>query len=175
MRLVVADASSLILLAKISLLEAFGRRVSLLAPRRVLAEASAKRLWPAHPDAAEIARCAQEGLIQGVAVKSRRKLPLALGGGEAAAIRLVLERRADLLLSDDGRALRACRLLGIAFTTSPRVIVDLCLRRAISQERARRALEQLAVVGRYSRDVIAAALAALQESHHDEADDDSSA
>jgi hypothetical protein len=31
-------------------------------------------------------------------------------------------------------------------------------------------LEKVAVAGRYSREVIAAALAALQESHHDETD-----
>jgi predicted nucleic acid-binding protein len=171
-RVVVADASSLILLAKCSLLSTYGRRVTLLAPHRVLAEAAARHLWQAHPDAAEIARCAEEGLVRAEAVRSRRRLPLALGEGEAAAIRLFLARKADLLLSDDGRALRACRLLGVPFTTTPRVIVDLRAAGAIPAPRARRALEKLAVAGRYSRDVIAAALAALLENQHDETDDD---
>jgi predicted nucleic acid-binding protein len=171
--LVVADASSLILLAKCSLLRAYGQRVTLLAPRRVLEEASAPELWPAHPDAEEIARCAEEGLLRVEVVRSRRELPLNLGEGEADAIRLFLARRADLLLSDDGRALRTCRLLGVPFTTTPRVIVGLRTCGAISLGRARRALEKIAVAGRYSREVIAAALAALLEAQNDETDDDS--
>lgn len=172
MRLVVADASSLILLAKCSLLGVYGRQVTLLAPAQVLAEAAAEELWPEHPDAAEIARCVEEGLVRGEVVKSKRRLPLSLGAGEAAAIRLFLDRKADLLLADDGRALRTCRLLAIPFTTTPRVVVDLHARGSIAPARARRALEKLAVVGRYSRDVIAAALAALLETPDEDADDD---
>jgi len=170
----VADASSLILLAKCSLLRTYGHRVTLLAPRSVLREAAAPELREAYPDSEEIARCTEEGLIHGEAVSSRRELPLALGAGEADAIRLFLARRADVLLSDDGRALRTCRLLGIAFTTTPRVIVDLRACGAIEPARARRALEKVAVAGRYSRDIIAAALAALQEVPHGETDDDPS-
>jgi predicted nucleic acid-binding protein len=169
---VVADASSLILLAKCSLLRSYGQRVALVAPRRVLAEAAGEKLWQNHPDAEEIARCAEEGLVRAEVVTSRRVLPFALGAGEADAIRLFLAMGADLLLSDDRKALRTCRVLGIPFTTTPRVIVDLRHSGAIPQADARRALEKVAVAGRYSRDVIAAALAALQESHHDETDHD---
>jgi predicted nucleic acid-binding protein len=169
---VVADASSLILLAKCSLLGVYGRQVTLRAPRQVLREAAAEELWEEHPDAAEIARCTEQGLVKEAVVRSRRRLPLSLGEGEAAAIRLFLAERADLLLTDDGRALRTCRLLGVPFTTSPRVIVDLCWRGVVPPARARRALEKVAVAGRYSRAVIAAALAALLEARHDDTDDD---
>lgn len=172
MRLVVADASSLILLAKCSLLRTYGRRVTLVAPRSVVDEAAARQLWQVHPDAREIARCVEEGLLRVEKVTSRRRLPLSLGPGEGAAVRLFWEVRADLLLSDDRRALTTCRLLAIPFTTTPRVIVDLRAAGAIQPEQARRALEKIAVVGRYSRDVIAAALAALQEIRDDETDDD---
>lgn len=173
MRLVVADASSLILLAKSSLLRLYGERVTLLAPRQVLGEAAAEDLWHRHPDAAEIARCAEEGLVREEIVRSRRQLPLSLGDGEAAAIRLFLARKADVLLSDDGRALRVCRLLGVPFTTTPRVIVDLRSNGVIALDRARRALEKVALEGRYSRDVIAAALVALVETLDDDTHDDS--
>jgi len=163
MRLVVADASSLILLAKCSLLRTYCDRVELVTPLKVFEEAAAQELWDDHPDAREIARCAQEGLIRREAARSRRALPLQIGAGEAAAIRLFLQVGADLLLSDDGRALRACRLLAIPFTTSPRVVVDLRRSGVIALAPARQALEKLAVVGRYSREVIAAALTALHE------------
>ena len=167
-----ADASSLILLAKCSLLRTYVERVTLIAPRRVVEEAAGPELRESFPDAELIARCVEEGLLRGEVVHSRRKLPLALGVGEAEAIRLFLERKADVLLSDDGRALRTCRLLDVPFTTTPRVVVDLRRHGEIGPARARRALEKLAVVGRYSRDIIAAALAALQETQDDETDDD---
>lgn len=163
MRLVVADASSLILLAKCSLLRTYAERVTLLVPRRVLEEAASENLWEEHPDAQLIARCEDEGMLRCEVVISREKLPLSLGEGEAEAIRLFLEKKADVLLSDDARALKTCRLLDVPFTTTPRVIVDLEGCGAIRMADARRALEKLAVVGRYSRDVLAAALVAIQE------------
>jgi len=60
-------------------------------------------------DAVRIAEAIDEGLLHVASVRSRRKLPLALGRGEAAAIRLFLQERADLLLTDDGRAIRTSR------------------------------------------------------------------
>lgn len=175
MRLVVADASSLILLAKCALLRTYGSRVILVVPRKVLEEAAARELWEAHPDAEEIARCVEEDVLRVKSVTSGQELPLNLGAGEAATVHLFLEEKADLLLSDDRRALTTCRLLAIPFTTTPRVIVDLRASGVIPPEQARRALEKIAVVGRYSREVIAAALAALQETRDDETDDDPSA
>ena len=53
--------------------------------------------------------------------------------------------------------------MGLPFTTSPRVVVDLYREGGIGLPKARTALETLAVAGRYARDVIAAALVALLE------------
>jgi len=166
MRIVVADASSLILLAKCSLLRRYAGRVELLAATEVIEEAAALQLQSTHPDAAVIAAAVAEGLLVVKTVRSRRRLPIALGPGEAATIRLFAQENADLVLSDDGRSLRACRLVGIPFTTSPRVVVDLHRAGLVDRTDARRALEKLAVVGRYSGDIIAAALVALQEHEH---------
>lgn len=103
------------------------------------------------------------GLIRGAVAHTRRRLPLDLGRGEGDAIRLLLEFDADVLLADDRRALRTCRLLGVPFTTTPRVVVDLHRAGVIELAEARRALEKLAIVGRYSREVVAAALTSLHE------------
>jgi predicted nucleic acid-binding protein len=103
-----------------------------------------------------------EGLISGAAARSRRRLPLDLGRGERDAIRLFLELEAEVLLADDRRALRVCRLLDIPFATTPRLIVDLRRSGVIEPAEARRA-ERLAIVGRYAREIIAAALMALHE------------
>jgi predicted nucleic acid-binding protein len=163
MRVVVADASSLILMAKCRLLRPYGSQVELLAARQVIGEAASVELQRAHPDAVHIAEAVADGHVVMRVVRSRRKLPLTLGPGEAATIRLFVQERADLVLSDDGRALRTCRLLDIPFTTTPRVVVDLRAAGHLGQAEARRALEKLAIVGRYATEVIAAALAALKE------------
>jgi predicted nucleic acid-binding protein len=163
MRVVVADASSLILLAKCGLLRSYVGQVELLAAARVVQEAASSSLQQTYPDAALISELVSEGLVRVLTVRSRRQLPIALGAGEAATLRLFVQEEADRVLSDDGRALRACRLLGFPFTTTPRVAVDLVAARAVDGSEARRALEKLAVVGRYAPEVIGAALAALKE------------
>ncbi|MDD9987649.1 MAG: hypothetical protein OXQ31_15345, partial [Spirochaetaceae bacterium] len=153
----------------------YAQTVDLRVPREVFGEVASTPLVRRHSDAASIAGLVKEGSVQVVKVASHRKLPLALGRGEAAAIRLWFDSDGDLLLSDDGRAIRTCRILRLPFTSSPRVVVDLYRCGAIRLNRARRALEMLAVAGRYSRDVVAAALTALQEEHEDDqADNDPS-
>lgn len=163
-RIVVADASSLILMAKCSLLRPYGERADLVVARRVLQEVATRDLQRTYPDALDIARAVERGTLRVIPVRTRRKLPISLGPGEAATIRLFLQEDADLVLSDDGRAIRACRILELPFTTTPRVVVDLHRAGALSHERARHALEKLAVIGRYANEVIAAALNALEES-----------
>ena len=150
------------------MLRDYAQSVELRAPRQVFDEVASTRLVRRYPDAANIAALAEEGSVRVVTVVSRRSLPLALGPGEAAAIRLWFEAEADLLLSDDGRAIRTCRILGLPFTSSPRIVVDLHKNGAIRRSRARKGLEMLAIAGRYSRDVIAAALVVLQEEHEDD-------
>ena len=172
MRVVVADASSLILLAKCGVLRDYSRRVDLQVPHQVIDEVASAPLVLRYADAALVARLVDQGSVRVVEVVSRRSLPLALGDGEAAAIRLLLQVDADLLLSDDGRAIRTCRILGLPFTTSPRVVVDLYRQGVIRLAKARTALETLSVAGRYGRDVIAAALVALQEEQTDDQTND---
>ena len=64
--------------------------------------------------------------------------------------------------------------MGLPFTTSPRVVVDLYRQGVIRLPKARTALETLSVAGRYARDVIAAALVALQEKQEDDQTNDRS-
>lgn len=172
MRVVVADASSLILLAKCSMLLDYSRGVDLQVPLQAFEEVASASLVLRYADAAHVAKLAREGSIRVVEETAHRDLPRALGRGEAAAIRLWFDADADVVLSDDGRAIRTCRIMGIPLTTSPRVVVDLYRTGAVRLGRARRALETLAVTGRYGRDIIAASLVALQEVRQDDQTND---
>ncbi len=173
-RVVFADASSLILLAKCAVLRDYCQRVDLQVPHEVIDEVASAPLVLRYADAALVAGLVEEGSVRAVKVVSGRSLPLALGRGEAAAIRLLLQADADVLLSDDGRAIRTCRIMGLSFTTSPRVVVDLYREGVIRLPKARTALETLAVAGRYAREVIAAALVALLEEQEDDQANDHS-
>lgn len=164
----------MILLAKCAVLRDYSRRVDLQVPLQVLDEVASAPLVLRYADAALVAGLVEEGSLRAVEVVSRRSLPLALGGGEAAAVRLFLQADADLLLSDDGRAIRTCRIMRVPFTTSPRVVVDLYRQGVIRLRKARTALETLSVAGRYARDVIAAALVALQEEQENDQTNDHS-
>jgi predicted nucleic acid-binding protein len=162
-RIIVSDASSLILLAKTDMLETYSHRVTLIAPTAVFQEAASSALQARYADARTISALADAGRLHVEKVTSRRKLPIALGTGEAQTIRLFLQSKADAVLSDDGRAIRTCRMLGVPFSTTPRVIVDLHRAELVTTREARRSLEKLAIIGRYAPEIVAAALVRLTE------------
>ncbi len=158
MKKVVADASSLILLAKCSLLENLTAVVQLYIPEKVLQECTGGELIDKYPDAAIITELVKQQKIH-VMVPSKGKMEK----GEDEAVALFEEIKADLFLCDDGRAIKICRVLQIPFTTSPRVVVDLYRKNLIDIDRAKEALNRLEILGRYSKDIIANALLDLMK------------
>jgi predicted nucleic acid-binding protein len=162
-RIVIVDASSCVLLQKCGLLAVLAEMVDLVVPRAAFEECASTSLCRRHPDAAAIRILAEAGRVQvRDDVDTVLDLP-ALGAGEAACIRLFRAGRADAVLTDDGRAIRSCRFLGVPFLTSPRVVVDLARAGRITTSTARAAIERLAVAGRYAPDIIGAAFLALAE------------
>jgi len=89
-------------------------------------------------------------------------IPITLGAGETECIQLYTTLNADTILTDDGKAIKVCRYLGIPFTISPKVVVSLFEGGRISFEHARTAILKLEKIGRYSKDIIADALLCLQ-------------
>ncbi len=159
--LLVADACSLILLAKARALEPLARSATVALPTSVEGEVCAPPLVRRHSDAAQIAALVASGTLDVREVRSHRELPSGLGRGERDALLLFLQEEADRLLTDDARAMRACRLLGVPFVAAPRVVTDLHAGGLLERREARLGLERLAVVGRYAPDIIAAAFERL--------------
>ena len=94
-------------------------------------------------------------------------MPVRLGPGESDAIRLFLQLKAHLLLTDDGKAIKASRILKIPFTISPNIVVDLCEKKDLTVNEATQALEKLRIFGRYSPDIIAERLLKLRWENDD--------
>src|ERR1700741_1131727 len=116
MKKLVADSSSLILLGKRSLLKTLTQVVGLYIPETVFQECAGENLRQKHPDAIGIWELVKEKKIHVEKLNKRREK------GEDEAILLFKEIKADIFLSDDGRAIKICKVLKIPFTTSPRVI-----------------------------------------------------
>ncbi len=155
--ILVADASSIILLSKCSLLRKLSSVARIVIPSKVFEESAGEQIREKHPDAGEILQLVEEKKIEVKAAKGKLVQKL----GESETLLLYKEMGADVVLTDDGFTIKVCRALGIPFLISPRVAVDLCRKGVISFSEGKQAIEKLRIFGRYSEDIIASALLAL--------------
>jgi predicted nucleic acid-binding protein len=155
----VFDASTLILLAKVELLDIFldDFQGSPLLPAAVQAESTGE---PRRPDGLLIWQRIQEGRltvqeIQQPGVLSRLLQDFRLGLGEAEAIVLALEiGESAVVATDDRNAIRACKVLRIGFVTSLGILARAVERGLVTGEEGARFLEKLRAYGRFRNEVI---------------------
>lgn len=156
--MIVFDASTLILIAKAELLDLFLSNVSvpIAVPGEVERECcgSKKAL-----DAVVIQKAVDELRIKTAAVKNRRLIAklqadFSLGRGEAEAIALGLNEKAQLLAIDDKNGINACKLLGVAFTTAVGILVRSRERGLLGEFAALEKHSLLAKHGRYKSSII---------------------
>jgi predicted nucleic acid-binding protein len=121
------DASTLILITKAELLDVFlaNTGVPVAIPAEVARECcgSKKAL-----DAVMIQKVLDESRIKTIVVKSRRlvaklQADFSLGKGEAEAIALAINEKAQLLGIDDKNGINACKVLDLAFTTAVGILI----------------------------------------------------
>jgi predicted nucleic acid-binding protein len=153
--MIVFDASTLILLAKIDLLPLLTEKTRLLIPEEVRREALAK---PELYDARVIGGLLRTGTIQlvrGSSVRRCKQLQadFALGAGEAAALLVAKEKHLPLG-TDDGPTIKAAKLLDVPFVTAIHVAVALHETGRLDTDTALAKLERLQQVGRYSIQIL---------------------
>ncbi|MGB5421387.1 MAG: hypothetical protein WBN03_04465 [Desulfobacterales bacterium] len=160
----VADSSTLILLAKCGLLEIVCELFEVLLPDSVNNEVASKKMVRNYPDAALISRLVSLGKLKVQNPGSGRPpIPQSLHRGEEDALFLAIELGRLLLATDDGKAIRAARFLNVPYIVTPKIVVELFRLRKISLEKAHGSLEKLSKIGRYSPEIIAEALIMLME------------
>jgi predicted nucleic acid-binding protein len=156
--MLVLDASTLILIARIELLGPFvaGANLKITIPKEVERECcGAKKTIDAH-----LIQNSINGSRIAVLAVSDRKLvaklrrDFGLGLGEAEAIALALAEEAKLVGIDDKNGINACKLLGIPFTTAIGILIRSVEKRLIDQAGALSKLEGLARFGRYRVSII---------------------
>ena len=155
--MIVFDSSTLILLAKIDILELFilnfhGR---VLIPEKVRLEVSAgggeERLI--------MVKLIEDNIIKVAKVKNSRQIKklmedFNIDAGEAEALTLAIQEKANMVATDDRNAIRACKLLNIDFVTAIAVLIRAVEKALISKDEAIIKLQKLQSVGRYSKEII---------------------
>jgi uncharacterized protein len=156
--MIVFDASTLILIAKAELLDLFLANIgaSVRIPGEVEKECcSSKKAL----DAIIIQKALDELRIKTVAVENHRlvaklQADFTLGKGEAEAIALALNDRAQVLGIDDKNGINACKLLGIPFTTAVGILIRSREKGLLQVSEALEKLASLAKHGRYKDSII---------------------
>jgi len=146
------DASTLILIAKMEVLETFLGDVKLkvVIPVEVEKECCAvKKSF----DALMIQKAVQESKIKVVEVKNKKLVTklrgdFGIGRGEAEAVALAVTGGAQILGIDDKNGINACKLLGISFTTAIAILIRMREKRLLTLSEA---LAKLAALGKYGR------------------------
>lgn len=152
------DASTLILIAKVEVLDVFldDVKVKVVIPAEVEKECCAvKKSF----DALMIQKAVQESKIKVMEVKNKKLVAklrgdFGLGRGEAEAIALALEERAQILGIDDKNGINACKLLSIPFTTAIGILIRLREKRVLTADEALTKLTALGRHGRYKQSIL---------------------
>ena len=157
--MLIFDASTLILLAKVELLDLFlddFQGVPIL-PGAVVTESTGE---PRRPDGLLIQQRIMEGRLSAQEIRqpqvlSRLLQDFRLGLGEAEALVLALEAGdVATVATDDRNAIRACKLLRIRFVTSLGILVRAVEKGLVTSLDGKRLLEKLRRYGRFRAELI---------------------
>lgn len=155
--MIIFDASTLILLIKIDLLELFisdfNGRIAI--PRKVKNEVCVE----GKEETPQLQNLIKEGTIEVQTAKSpkqKRKLmfDFNIDEGEAEALLLALQKEAELIATDDRNAIRASKLLKIDFVTAIGFLIRAAEKKLINEDEALFKLEKLRSISRYSLPII---------------------
>jgi len=155
--MIVFDASTLILLAKIELLDvfvsSFSGRISI--PEIIRDEVCIK----GREETPLLTRLIDDKKIHVSKVKADKAVrkimdDFHIDTGEAAAIILALDEKASLVATDDRNAIRACKALKQDFTTTVAVLIRAFEKNLIDKAEALIKLQKLESVARYNRAIL---------------------
>jgi len=164
--MIVFDSSTLILVAKIELLELFldASKVAVAIPAEVERECChTKKTF----DSMLIQKEIERSRINVISVRNRTLVgrlqsDFSLGTGEAEALALAMKEKADLFCTDDKTAINACKVLGLPFTTALAILIRSCEKRVICRDAAMSKLSLLARYGRYGNTIVGDAMSRLE-------------
>lgn len=163
--MVVFDASTLILLARIEILELFVSNFQgkVLIPHSVEIEAL-KKDKEGTPLIEELIKRKK---IQVIYVKDKNQVEklmddFNIGIGEAEAILLALRKNIRVVATDDRNAIRACKMLHLEFITAIAFLIRAFEKRFLERDEALIKVQRLSNISRYSKTIIEDAIKQLK-------------
>ncbi|MBI5204856.1 MAG: hypothetical protein HZA11_08065 [Nitrospirae bacterium] len=155
--MIVLDASTIILLAKIDMLELFVSNFhgKILIPDKVKAEAC----MGGSEETPLIVKLIVDKKINVLRVKDNaliKKLmeDFNIDRGEAEVLTLAMQEKAVIVATDDRNAIRACKILKKDFTTAIAILIRAFEKKLIDNDEALAKLQKLESVARYSKIII---------------------
>lgn len=155
--MIVFDSSTIILLAKIDLLELFisNFHSRIAIPEKVRLEVCRE----GEEEIPLIVKLIGDNKIKVLKAKSIRQTKklmedFNIGSGEAEVLTLAVQEGAGIIATDDKNAIKASKILKIDFTTAIAILIRAHEKSFIEKEEALIKLEKLQSIGRYSRAII---------------------
>ena len=167
-KVIVSDASTLILLQKIALLDILVENFEFIISGEVYKESVIKGKTKNFEDAYKIDNKINNHSIKIKKVKNKEKYKeivdeFGIGDGEAESIVLFLQEKADILAIDDHKSLNVCKVYNIPFMTALTFVVDSCTRKVIGKEESKKMIKDLSMYGRYKAELVYRALGCLED------------
>ena len=168
MRIIVSDASTLILLQKIALLNKLAANFNLIIPMEVYNESVIKGKSIKSEDAYSIEDKINNNLIKIKDIKDKKRVDriikeFGLGKGEAEAVVSFLQEKADVLATDDHKAINICKIHKIPFITALTFVVEAHKIKLVNKSKAKEMIKNLGIYGRYRDELIYKALNCIGE------------
>ena len=151
---IVFDSSTLILLAKIEILNTISEDIQVIIPEMVRSECTGKDLF----DAKLISSLIKNGKIKVASVTKKESVEklcrdFKIHIGEAEALVLALKRNLPIAV-DDLPSIKACKILNHKFTTAIHFLINVSENGKINEDMAFVKLEKLSLYGRYSKRIL---------------------
>ncbi|NOZ69539.1 MAG: hypothetical protein GXP46_09945 [Deferribacteres bacterium] len=163
--MIVFDSSTLILLARIDMLETLVSNYhgAVLIPEKVKSEVCLK----GREETPVVNKMIKDKKIRNIKLKNRKHIKklsedFNIDAGEAEALLLALQEGAGMIATDDRNAIRACKILKLDFVTAVAFLIRLFEKGLIERDDALLKLQKLQVIGRYSRAIIEDAAKQIQ-------------
>lgn len=163
----VCDASTLILMQKIGLLEKIANAHTVIATQHIYLEAVEKGKLKGAPDAYALEEAFSKCLIGKGQPKSSGKVKelmekFGTAKGETETIALCLETKGAIAGVDDRKAMNICNIYGLPFVTALTLVVNAKEDGVITKNVAKEMTEQLRVYGRYKDELVNEALKIIE-------------
>jgi len=153
---IISDATALILLSKVGLLEALVKKNAIFIPKKVYEEV-VKGREKGRLDSLIVEKLIQESKIKikmpNKQIKNRIEKLFNIKGGELEVISLAYKTK-SLILTDDKKCINIAKTLNLDFANSLNVIISLYKKKQITKQKALWSIERLEDFGWYNKDLI---------------------